>query len=337
MRIAAYDIGGANTKKLLLDTKTGKIKSQILYFPMWKKKTELKSFLKSIKEKADYTAITMTAELCDCFSSKAGGVKYIASACEEVFENPYYLSVDRKLLRFKEIGNFLKIAAANFAASIYFLEKKFGEGILADVGSTTADVIPFKKGETLYGRTDLERLQKNQLVYTGMLRTPVSAIVSRVPFRNQLVRISSEYFTITADIYNILGMLKNYSCDAPDGGGKRRRDSMRRVARLLCADLGEVEEKEVTEICEYVHKKQVELIAEALRGAAEDSGIKRAYVCGIGKELAKEACKLAGINATDLSRITKAYDNLPCLGLAEMVKSEIFALGKDFCVEVWKG
>lgn len=337
MKILTLDIGGANTKKLLLNTKTRKIKSEILYFPMWKKKAKLKPFLQSIKEKADCTAITMTAELCDCFSNKAEGVKYIASACEEAFENPYYLSVDKKLLRFKEIGNPLKIAAANFAASIYFLEKKFGEGILADVGSTTADVIPFRKGEILYGRTDLERLRKNQLVYTGMLRTPVSAIVSKVPFKNQLVRVSSEYFAITADVYSILGMLENYSCDAPDGGGKERRDSMRRVARLLCADLDEVEKKKVTKICEYVHKKQVEQIAEALRGAAEDSGIKRAYTCGTGKELAKEACKLAGVNATDLSRITKAYDNLPCLGLAEMAKSEIFALGKDFCVEVWKG
>ena len=98
---------------------------------------------------------------------------------------------------------------------------------------------------------------------------------------------------------------------------------MRRVARLLCADLEEVGEREVLKICKYIHKKQAELIAEALRAAVEDSGIKRAYLCGIGKDLAKEACKLAGINAADLSRITRAYDNLPCLGLVEMVKDYI--------------
>ncbi|MFH1773395.1 MAG: hydantoinase/oxoprolinase family protein [Methanobacteriota archaeon] len=319
MRIAAYDIGGANTKKLLLDTKTGKIKSEIVYFPVWKKKAGLKSFLQGIKEKTDCAAITMTAELCDCFSSKAEGVNYITSACKEVFENPYYLSVDKKLFGFGEIRN-LKIAAANFAASIYFLEKKFGEGILIDVGSTTTDIMPFKRNKIFYCKTDLERLRKNQLIYTGMLRTPLSAIVSRVPFKNRLVRISSEHFAITADVYSILGMLKNYSCETPDGGGKMRKDSMRRIARLLCADLEELGKKEVLGICKYLHKKQVELIAKALRGAADDSGIKRAYVCGIGKELAKKACKLAGINAVDLSRITKAYDNLPCLGLAEMVK-----------------
>lgn len=322
MKILTLDIGGANTKKLLLDTKTGKIKSKIEYFPMWKKKAELKSFLQGIKENADCAAVTMTAELCDCFSSKAEGVNYITSACEGVFENPYYLSVDKKLLGFRELGNSLKIAAANFAASIYFLEKKFVEGILVDIGSTTTDIIPFKKDEILYGRTDLERLRKNQLVYTGMLRTPISAIVSRVPFKNQLVRISSEHFAITADVYNILGMLKNYSCDTPDGRGKRRKDSMQRVVRLLCADLDEMGENEVIKICEHVHKKQVELVAEALRKVAKKSGVE-AYVCGAGKELAEEACKLAGVNAIDLSRITKAYDNLPCLGLAEMVKDYV--------------
>ncbi len=323
MKISTYDIGGANTKKLLLDTKTGRIKSVIVFFPVWKKKAELKLFLQSIKENADCAAVTMTAELCDCFSSKAEGVKYITAECEKVFKNPFYLRSDKKILRFSEIKNPLKLAAANFAASIYFLEKKFVEGLLVDIGSTTTDIIPFKKDEILYGRTDLERLRKNQLVYTGMLRTPISAIVDRVPFKRQRVRISSEHFAITADVYNVLGMLKNYSCDIPDGGkGKRKKDSMRRVARLLCADLDEMGEKEVTKICEHVHKKQVELVAEALRKVAKKSGVK-AYVCGAGKELAKEACKLAGINSTDLSRITRAYDNLPCLGLAEMVKDYV--------------
>jgi len=320
MKIAAYDIGGANTKKLLLDTKTGKIKSEIVYFPMWEKKAMLKSFLQGIKEKTDCAAITMTAELCDCFSSKAKGVNYIISACEEVFENPYYLSVDKKLLRFREIENFLKIAAANFVAGAYFLEKKFGDGILIDVGSTTTDIIPFKRNKIFYCKTDLERLRKNQLVYTGMLRTPLSAIASSVPFKNQLVRISSEHFAITADVYSILGMLKNYSCDTPDGGGKEVKDSMRRIARLLCSDLEELGKKEVLRICKYLHKKQVELISQALRGVAEDSQIRRAYICGVGKELAKEASAIAGINATDLSKVTEAYESLPCLGLAEMVK-----------------
>lgn len=313
MRILTYDIGGAYTKRMLSDFETLEVcSSEVFYFPFWKRKHEFKSFLKSIREKADYVGVTMTAELSDAFESRASGVEYIVSTCEKVFESPAYLSIDQKLLKKEEIKEPLKLAAANWMASVYYLEKKFGEGILVDVGSTTTDIIPFKKNEVLYKKTDLERLQSNHLIYTGVLRTPVNAVLSEVPFKGKLVGISAEHFAITADVYNIVDTIE-YSCETPDGRGKGRAESMARIARLLCADANEIGKEEIEKICRYVRGFQVEKIARALNEVAESTGIYSAYIAGVGRKVANEACKKAGLKPLEVHR------NLPCMGLADMM------------------
>ncbi len=322
MRALALDIGGANTKKLLAEFRDGEaiLKSEIHYFPIWKKKKKLRQFLRELQEEADCVAITFTAELSDIFESKAQGVRYLAAICEEVFRNPLYLSIDKKLMRYEQIQEPLKLVAANFTASVYYLEKKFGSGILLDVGSTTTDVVPFKQGEILYGKTDLQRLQRNQLVYTGALRTPLNCISNAVPFRGQPTRVASEYFAIAADVYTILGLIKDYKCDTPDGRAKDMRSCMQRVARLLCADLEDIGEEAVIEICEHMRSRQAEQIASALAQVAREHSLSVAYVCGAGSFLGKEACRLAGMEVADLASVTPAHDNLPCLGLAHMVQ-----------------
>lgn len=316
MKVLTFDIGGANTKRLVADFDTGEIKSEIFYFPFWKKKDRFLEFLPGLYEDSDRVGITMTAELSDVFASREEGVRYIVGVCEEVFESPFFLSLGKRIIKAGDIKDHLDLGAANWLASIYYLEKEFSEGILVDCGSTTTDIIPFKSG-VKYKKTDLERLKAGQLVYTGMLRTPVNAIVNAVPLNGEMVSASSEYFAITADVYNVLGIIDtaSYSCETPDGRGKGRSESMQRISRLLCADFEEVGEKAILDICEYVRERQVEQIASALKR----HGRGDAYVCGVGKMLAEEACVKAGLNATDLSTITPAHDNLPGLGLAHML------------------
>jgi hypothetical protein len=319
MKVLTFDIGGANTKRLSADFDTGEVKSEILYFPFWQKKEEFGAFLRYLVEDCDRVGITMTAELCDVFSTKEEGARYIVEICEDVFEGPMYLSLERKLLKADDVENHLELAAANWLASTYYLEKEFSQGLLLDCGSTTTDIIPFKRGGE-YPRSDLERLKSGQLLYTGILRTPVSAIVSEVLLDGEMVPISSEYFAITADIYNVLGLLdeEGYSCDTPDGMGKSRSESVQRISKLLCADFEEIREGAITDICEYVHDTQVERLASLLQRHEEE----RAYICGTGIILAEEACQRAGLEAIDLSAITPAHDNLPCLGLAHMLVDE---------------
>ena len=69
------------------------------------------------------------------------------------------------------IVRYRKLAAANWLASADFLREKYPDALLLDIGSTTADFIPLSRFSSLKGLSDLARLQKGYLVYTGMLRT----------------------------------------------------------------------------------------------------------------------------------------------------------------------
>ncbi len=201
-------------------------------------------------------------------------------------------------------------------ASLYLMEKKFKEGILVDVGSTTTDILPFG-GEKIKFQTDFERLRSNNLVYTGWLRSPVNTIVNKVPVNGSLVPIASEFFAITADVYNIL-LGVDYTCETPDNRGKTMLDSKTRIARLLCADKDEVESR-MQYVCEYIHIKQVEMISKAIEMISKKSGSRDVYAGGVGNKLALEAARSRGYTAIDLGDEFKDHWNLPCLGLVEIL------------------
>jgi len=314
VKIAALDIGGANTKVLNWDE--GKSESQLEYFPFWTEKHQFKEFLSRLDLSADFIAVTMTAELCDTFSSKAEGARYIAGCCDEVFESPFFLTSTSSLSTLDDINDFNTLAATNWLASKYYLEKRFKSGLLIDVGSTTTDIIPFGDGASGFA-SDFERLKSFRLLYTGLLRTPINTIVSAVPVNGGLVPIASEYFAITADVYNILWGV-DYACDTPEGAGKTLGDSIRRVARLLCAEPDEVK-REVIGICEYIHDAQLESIVAALENVSEEVGCDSVVAAGIGRRLAIEAVEKIGLDVLDLETQVDSAWNLPCLGLLEMV------------------
>jgi probable H4MPT-linked C1 transfer pathway protein len=166
MKILAFDIGGAYTKKLV--HKEGKFESSLRYFPVWKRKDELESFLSEQNEACDAVLITTTAELCDVFPSKAEGARFVASSCAIAFGDPIFLTLNKGLVKRDGVKDFGELAAANWIASLYLMEKKFGEGILVDVGSTTTDILPFGENRD-YLKSDFERLRASQLVYTGRI------------------------------------------------------------------------------------------------------------------------------------------------------------------------
>jgi probable H4MPT-linked C1 transfer pathway protein len=314
MKILAFDIGGANTKRLVYEN--GDTKSSLNYFPLWKRKDRLRGFLEELGEDADVVAVTMTAELCDVFSSKEDGARFIVSSCEEVFGDPFFLTLAPTLVKENDIRDYKELAAANWRASLYLMEKRFGEGVLVDVGSTTTDILPFGDGARCF-KSDMERMKASQLLYTGYLRTPVNTIVSEVPLGRLMTPVASDYFAITADIHNILEGV-DYTCETPDGEGKSRDASIRRMARLLCADKDEVEEY-IPDICRYVHEEQVKRIAGAVERVCNKSKLSDVYAAGVGKKLAMEAGELLGRSFINLEKDIKDAWNLPCLGLAEMV------------------
>jgi len=292
--LLALDIGGANTKISYEDN--GRIIYKRYYFPFWKYREKFHRFLrKIIPKKVDMAGITMTAELSDAFYTREEGVDFILNSVENIAKDIFVLTNEGKLIDTENARkNKEKIASANWIAPALYLADKYDSGILIDTGSTTTDIIPVKEGIVIAkGRSDLERLQYNELLYTGVLRTNVATIVKSLIVNNKITRVSSEFFASTGDVYRILGHIseKEYSCETADGRGKSRVECMARLCRVVCSDINSLGVDKIECIAAYIKKKQIMEIAENIRIVAKRTGLNKAFISGIGRFIAKESAK----------------------------------------------
>ena len=96
MKIAGFDIGGANTDLAVVEfDEAGNIinlRTDFSYLPMWNKKDELSQTLLELLDKdiddIDAVGISMTAELADSYQSKSEGVLDISGMVMETFNLP---------------------------------------------------------------------------------------------------------------------------------------------------------------------------------------------------------------------------------------------------------
>ena len=249
MKIAGFDIGGANTDVAVVDfDESGNIigiETDFIYLPMWMKNDELSEALielvKTSINELDGVGVSMTAELVDAYKTKKEGVIDISKKSVESFNVPVGFVGQDGIMELSEVfDDPMMVAAANWIATAPLAAKIEQNCILIDIGSTTTDIIPIKNGvECAVGRSDLERLKTGELVYSGTLRTNVAALTDKVPLDGAVLRIASELFAVTADIQMILGNIteEEYSCDTMDGSGKSVEECMGRLSRVVCGDM----------------------------------------------------------------------------------------------------
>ena len=139
---------------------------------------------------------------------------------------------------------------------------------------------PSASFDRLLGLTNLGRLQRGYLLYTGMLRTTVPAIVRTVELGGVRTPVASEHFAQSGDVHLVLGHIgpEDYTCDTPDGGLRTREGALRRLARVVCADLEELGEELHCSIAEQVWAAQ----ADEVRQAVAVAGGLEVVVAGIG-------------------------------------------------------
>jgi len=285
------DVGGANLKVV---DENG---VHIHYCPLWSG-APLTDLLRPYASGRDTpAAVVMSGELADCFGNKLQGIGSIVDAVRQVFPAALFYGTDAAFHN----GPVPALAAANWLASADFLREKYPDAVLLDVGSTTADIIPLSRFPALLGLSDLARLQKGYLVYTGMLRTPVATLLSSVNLDGTETPVSTEYFATSADVHLVLGHIAadEYSCDAPDRGEKTPAASLRRLARVVCADLEEIGNDGAMQIAEAFWDRQRALVCDTVRRVADERSATSVVVAGIGAALFAREC--GGINlAQDL-------------------------------------
>ena len=318
MKVAGFDIGGANTDLAIVEYENDEIKdihTVFEYLPMWSQNERLGNVLYDLIEKIcpvdeiDAVGISMTAELVDAFETKAQGVLDIATTCEKLLDCPVaYIGTDKVLSLAELIANPIEVAAANWIATSHIVAEIEKDCIFVDTGSTTTDIIPIKDGkECAKGRTDFERSATGELVYTGTLRTNLTSFVDSIPLNGETYRVASELFAITADVY-----------------GKSKEESARRISRVVCADLDILSMDDIKEMADYIHKEQVKQIAAGLKEVSDREGLNKVIVTGLGKDiLCAEAAKLLGL---DVKSMGDFYSDdectvAPAIGTAIMMKN----------------
>ena len=276
MRVIGLDIGGANIKASDADGRTAAVA-----FAMWQQKDELPAVLRALAadhffadgSAPDMVALTLTAELADCFQSKAEGVAFVIGAVEESFPN-VLLRVWLTSGEFAESEDARDIptlvAAANWHALATWSGRAVPDGpaLLIDMGSTTTDIIPLLDGRPVpKGLNDCDRLLSGELVYTGAVRSPVCAIVDTVPIGGELCPVAAEVFATIADAYVVAGMVRENADDTntADGRPLTRRCSLNRLAHMVCCDSTELSEGELTSIAQHVVETQCGQLQTAIR------------------------------------------------------------------------
>jgi hypothetical protein len=239
----------------------------------------------------------MTGELCDSFSTKADGVRFILRAVDvAACGRPIavYL-VDGRMVSVDAAGNEpLLAAASNWHALARFACRFFAEqsGLIVDVGSTTADLLPIENGRVVArGATDTERLLSGELVYSGVRHTPLAALVRELPWRGRSCPVAADCFSTTADVYVLLGGLpeQEVSSATPDGRPLTRRFAQARLARMICAESSTFGESDALVAAEAVCSAQLAQIQDAAERVASklEQPVECFLISGIGEFLAR--------------------------------------------------
>lgn len=309
MNSLGIDVGGANLKV------AGNGVSEIIYFPMWKMAGNLKYKLEEIAKRygAEKAGVVITAELADVFRNKEEGIRFVENACREVFRDVHFLDLYGNLV--KEIKNPRLFSASNWVASISFLlSEGYRDFLFVDVGSTTTDLIPVKE-KAPGARTDFERLRNGELIYFGVLRTPVFYVLRSF----ERAKLCPEFFAITADVFRITGDLseEEYTCETPDGKGKSVEDCMRRIARTVCCDLEELGKESAEKIAMNTKKSMIRVLRREIRRKIEENGLKQVLACGIGEFLVEESHE-----CVRLSKIYGEFSKLfPAFAMFKLVEN----------------
>ncbi len=108
------------------------------------------------------------------------------------------------------------------------------------------------------GKTDYDRLFGRELVYTGVRRTPVCAVLPWI--------VAAELFATTLDAYLILGMIPENpdDHDTADGRPATRKCAHARLARMYCADAEMVPEENIRTLAEGIRDQQVNQIKNCI-------------------------------------------------------------------------
>jgi (4-(4-[2-(gamma-L-glutamylamino)ethyl]phenoxymethyl)furan-2-yl)methanamine synthase len=244
--IVGWDIGGAHVKAAWLG-RGGLEDAAQWACPLWQGTDALERVFAAAQERWPHLAgaahaVTMTGEMVDHFAHREDGVQRIAALAATALPSPRFFAGDDGWCSAEQAAtHWPAIASANWLATARHvaLARPEAAGLLVDIGSTTTDLIAFRGGRVLVrSRRDVDRLASGELVYQGVVRTPLCALGPRIGWLGIAHNVMNEFFATTADAYRLTGELdpEHDQHPAADGGAKTAAGSRARLARMIGLD-----------------------------------------------------------------------------------------------------
>ncbi len=207
------------------------------------------------------------------------------------------------------IQDYENIASANWLASASVSATKVETGLFIDIGSTTTDILICEQGcLKAQGFTDYQRLQTQELVYTGIVRTAVMAVTQQGFFKGQAVGLMAEYFATMADVYRLTGELNEAHdhTETADGSEKTLLASARRLSRMIAYEFEEQDLAQWQQFAQYLKHCQKQHIKTACLkqlSLITDTQNITLIGAGIGRFLVQEIANDLGLNYQDFNQL----------------------------------
>ena len=248
--VVGWDIGGAHVKACLFQR--GHVIDVMQWpCPLWQGLEHLDNALAAARERWPGLAeaphaVTMTGEMVDLFEDREHGVRqlahHLAATLAETPASVAFFAGDAGWCDAGAAGrHWEQIASANWLASARHAAAVLprADAVLVDIGSTTTDLIVLRGGAVATpARSDAGRLASGELVYHGVVRTPLCALAHRIAWRGAELNVMNEFFATTADVYRLTGELDPAHDQHPaaDNAGKDAEATRRRLARMIGLD-----------------------------------------------------------------------------------------------------
>jgi probable H4MPT-linked C1 transfer pathway protein len=322
--VVGWDIGGAHVKACLLRD-GGVVDVAQWACPLWQGLAHLDRVLQlaharwpQLAEPSQGTralhGVTMTGEMTDLFEHREDGVQRIAATlaralAPETPEALRFFAGETRWCDTQDVGaHWARIASANWRATASHAAQCLLEGVLVDIGSTTTDLIAFRAGRVLgHSCSDADRLASGELVYHGVVRTPLCALGPRVAWRGANLNVMNEFFATTADVYRLTGELDpaHDLHPAADGAAKDLPATQRRLARMIGLDAREAGPDDWLAFARTWRARQVDELAGQLRRVADTHRLSASAVvvsAGCGDFLVADVLERAGLPHARLLR-----------------------------------
>jgi (4-(4-[2-(gamma-L-glutamylamino)ethyl]phenoxymethyl)furan-2-yl)methanamine synthase len=342
--IIGWDVGGAHLKAARAEN--GIIMQAVqIPCPLWLGLAELDRAFHEAETaigRAHFNAITMTAELCDAFSTREEGVVGLAAIMVRLLSPGgvfFYAGHSGFVSAVEAASHAIAIASANWHASAALTGMRAREALFIDMGSTTTDIIPVAEGRPAnLGATDAARLVQGELVYSGLARSFLMAGPKLVPFAGRWTPLMNEWFATMADVHRMLGQLPEGAdmMETADGREKTKAASCARLARMIGHDSRDADEAAFERLARFFAEAQLREIMDAAalvlsRGILDSdapivgAGIGRAVIRELAARMGRPFVAMNDLIETRPEARSKACDCAPASAVALLAMAHFAA------------